>query len=421
MRRSSESVQPPAALRRPEIDLMRAFVVLGVVVLHSALVFGTSAWRIQNAETSVGFDVFIVWGLLWGMPLLFVVSGTAAWHALGKRTAGGFVRERLQRLLVPCVFGLLALVPPMWYLSRLRVPDFHESYGQFWLRFMDVPAIAAGLLTGGRWRAGTDVFDPMHMWFLYVLLVLSLLLLPLFLYLRGDRGRRVVEKVVVLADRRPFTLLIAGAVPFALLELAFGPSAVTGGWAWPAYGVPLAFGYVQAADRRFDRLLGRVRWRALLLAVLTTVAAFCWLGLLGPASGDAFEGRVAGWGGLQAVAGWAWILAILGFASSLVARFGRPSSHKSDPGPRPAISRLGQYVGEAVLPVYVIHEPVIVAVAFVLVGWPAPTLVKYPALVLASLAVTLAAYEVLVRRLLPMRVLLGMKPTRDLRIPRSRN
>lgn len=390
---------------------MRALVVLGVIVLHSALVFSSAGLRVQNAETSAAFDLFVFWGLLWGMPLLFVVSGIAAWHALAKRTVAAFVRERFQRLLVPGVFALAVLVPPMWYLGRLRTPGFHESYGHFWLRMMDVPALAAGLLNGFKWGAENE-FDYMHVWFLYALLILSLVLLPLFLYLRGENGRRFVNRVVATAERHPFIVLMAGAVPFALLELAYGPSTVTGGWSWPAYVVPLAFGYLQASDRGFDQLLGRVRWWSLLLAVLSTVVLVMSMALFRASLEDVFQGRVPGWAGLQAVSGWAWILTILGFASSVVARFKRPVSATAGQGSSSRLSRLGRYLNEAVLPVYVLHLPVIVAIAFVIVEWPAPILVKFPALVLASLTVTMAAYELLVRRILPMRLLFGMKPGR---------
>src|SRR6266536_2774480 len=155
--------------RRPELDFMRAFVVAGLVVFHSAVVFASGAsWFVKDPRPSLGFTVFLLWGSLWGMPLLFLISGMGVRHALRTRSAGAFVRERVARLLVPFVVGLVVLVPPMFYLDRLGRPGFHESYLRFWVRFLDVPAIARGLLSHGSWRE----FDPGHMWFLYVLLFL---------------------------------------------------------------------------------------------------------------------------------------------------------------------------------------------------------------------------------------------------------
>jgi hypothetical protein len=62
-----------------------------------------------------------------------------------------------------------------------------------------------------------------------------------------------------------------------------------------------------------------------------------------------------------------------------------------------------------VLPFYLLHEPVIVAFAWIIVRWHAPILVKYPVLVAASFTATLVIYELAVRRYRPIRFLFGMK------------
>jgi peptidoglycan/LPS O-acetylase OafA/YrhL len=63
-----------------------------------------------------------------------------------------------------------------------------------------------------------------------------------------------------------------------------------------------------------------------------------------------------------------------------------------------------------VLPFYLLHEPVIVAAACIIVRWNVPALAEYPVLVAMSFAVTLALYELAVRRFRVTRVLFGMKP-----------
>src|SRR5262249_32624988 len=72
-----------SAGRRPELDVMRALVVAGLVVFHSAMVFpvGTS-WFVSDPRPSIGFSVFLLWGSLWGMPLLFLVSGMGVRYAM---------------------------------------------------------------------------------------------------------------------------------------------------------------------------------------------------------------------------------------------------------------------------------------------------------------------------------------------------
>jgi len=70
----------------------------------------------------------------------------------------------------------------------MREPGFHMSYWRFWLRFFDVPAMVKGLPLRAEWSSGGIVIDPAHTWFLYVLLVWSMVLLPVFLYLLSCRG-----------------------------------------------------------------------------------------------------------------------------------------------------------------------------------------------------------------------------------------
>ena len=74
------------------------------------------------------------------------------------------------------------------------------------------------------------------------------------------------------------------------------------------------------------------------------------------------------------------------------------------------LRRAARYGNEAVLPFYVLHEPVIVAAAWLVVRWHVPSLAQYVALVVLSFAAILGLYEALVRRFHLTRVLFGLKP-----------
>ena len=393
---------------------MRGFVVAGLVVFHSAVVFASGAsWFVKDPRPSAGFTVFLLWGSLWGMPLLFLVSGMGARYAMRTRSAAAFARERLARLAVPFAFGLVVLVPPMFYIERLGQPAFRQPYWRFWLSFVNVPAIARGLLPRGSWTSGGVSFDPAHLWFLYVLLVFSLALLPLFAYLRGPRGTRLAGQMAALAGRHPLTVLAAAAVPIMITEAVFGPDVNTGGWERTAYLFPFLYGFLIAGDARFEVALRRARWPALAAALLATTGLVAWAATLDTRGITAMTGAAPGWSALQGLAGWAWIVAILGFAAAITARLRRPQGPAAPPPPaglEPRWWRAARYGNEAVLPFYLLHEPVIVAAAYLIVRWDAPALAKYPALVAISFATTLTIYELAVRRYRPTRLLFGMKP-----------
>ncbi len=404
--------------RRPELDVMRAFVVAGLVVFHSAVVFAPGAsWFVKDPHPSAGFTVFLLWGSLWGMPLLFLVSGMGARYAMRTRPSAAFARERLARLGIPFAVGLVVLVPPMFYLGSLGQPSFHEPYWRFWLSFVNVPALARGLLPSGSWTSGGAAFDPAHLWFLYVLLVFSLALLPLFAYLRGPRGRPLTGRLAGTAERRGIAVVLAAAIPLMVVEAVFGPDVNTGGWERTAYVFPFLYGFLTASDPRFQAALRRSRWPALAVACPATAALVAWAAALG-GSAAGLSGVPAAWGALQGLAGWAWIAAIMGFARSLTTRH-RPGGGTSTGGAGTIGGRLpraARYANEAVLPFYLLHEPVIVAAAWLIVRWHAPVPGKYAALVIVSFAVTLGLYETLVRRFRITRLLCGMKPRSKSRV-----
>ena len=413
---AAPSLPGPAPGRWPELDLMRGFVVAGLVIFHSAVVFAAGAsWFVNDPRPSSGFTVFLLWGSLWGMPLLFLVSGMSARHAMRTRSPAAFARERLARLLVPFAFGLVVLVPPMFYVERLGQPAFHQPYWRFWLRFVNVPALARELLPRGSWTSGGVTFDPAHLWFLYVLLVCSVALLPLFTYLAGPRGRPLTSRLAGFAERHAAVVVLAAAIPMMAVEAVFGPDVNTGGWERTVYPFPFLYGFLIASDPRLEDALRRSRWPALAVACAATGPLVSWAGALSRSGAGLSTSVPPGWSALQGLAGWAWIVVIIGFAGSITTPR-RPLQARTDTPPAAAPGsrwqRAARYGNEAVLPFYLLHEPVIVAAAWFIVRWNAPVLLQYAALVAGSFAATLALYDLAVRRVPAARLLLGMKPRR---------
>src|SRR6266542_4745834 len=117
----SSGEHPPA--RRGELDLLRALVVVGLVFFHTAVIFGAGEFPVKAEVENPAAMVFIAFGATWGMPLLFVVSGMGIWYSLRSRSAGAFARERLRRLGVPLLVGVLTLVPLQGYLGMRGAGD----------------------------------------------------------------------------------------------------------------------------------------------------------------------------------------------------------------------------------------------------------------------------------------------------------
>ena len=61
------------------------------------------------------------------------------------------------------------------------------------------------------------------------------------------------------------------------------------------------------------------------------------------------------------------------------------------------------------LPFYILHQTVIVIIAFFLITWDIPVLLKYLVLASLSFGIIIGLYEGVIRRLPPLRFLFGMK------------
>ncbi|MFI6288333.1 acyltransferase family protein [Streptomyces sp. NPDC051018] len=391
--------------RRPELDAIRLLVVVGLVFFHSALVFDErDDFYVKNDETTGLTMIGAGLGVVWAMPALFLIAGLGTWYSLRKRGPGGFLRERLLRLGVPLVFALLTIMPvPQWLRLRAADPSYDESYARFLPRFYDVrfdPGAFPFVVQGEHFETG-------HLWFVVLLLAFSLLLaLPAYA-LRGGAGARLRDGAAKAVDRRGVVLL--PALPIALISALVGLEESYGGWSRWAYLLFFVCGFALAADDRFRAVMrreallaagaGGVLFLAALPGFLTQDDPFTAMTPLAVAARTFFG-----------LTGWFWLVAILGLLDRhLLARRSPPRPPSPPDGERSGRQRVYAYLGAAVLPFYVLHQPVVVAVAYGVVGWDWPMLPKYLVIVLVSLVLTTTVYDLLVRRTRVTRFLFGMR------------
>lgn len=356
--------------RRHDLDWLRMVAVLLLIIpFHSARVFDVlDPYYVKNAQTSEGLSWVVAFLNPWQLPLLFVLAGAAAWFALGHRTTGEYAVERYKRLLVPFVFGVLVIVPPQAYLAlRFRghaVPP-RSFLADYWT--------IKGDLTGytGNWTPG-------HLWFIGFLFVFSLAALPLFARLRP---RSVKARWLLYA--MPFVLLLANELP---------PR--DGGSQNPWYSFSLfVAGFILTADHRTERAVHRA-WKPLLLAAAATMVTFLVIQRSGAAKGWADNSLPdAAFSVLEAVNTWVCVLALLGTGRALL---------NLD-------SPVLRYTSEASFPVYLVHQTVIVGIAYVVVGWDMAVWPKFSVVMFSSFAVSLLLYELVIRRTDATRFLFGMR------------
>jgi glucan biosynthesis protein C len=381
------STTPPAstgAIRYYDLDWLRVSATLVVFVYHAAKPFTFDAWHIRNAQLSPGLDSWAGFLGVWIMPVFFVLSGMSIALSLRSRSARQFTRERITRLVIPLMFGIFVLSPPQIYIERIGYGQFEGPFFQFVPHYFNGPYLGYG-------KPGNFAWMGIHLWYLLLLFVYSVLMLPLFLALRREEMQARLARLATWLEK-PGALLLP-AVPLMVLCAALDPSGlgsrILGEWNIFIYLILLVYGFVMMSSLRFEATLYRYRGLAFLAGL---VAGLITNELDGAAYGTAgfFVGQAA-----RGLLGWCLIVVLFGLFY--------PLRRRNMPFLR--------HTSEMALPFYMLHQPVIVLIGYTLV---LPTefspFAKYVLIILICLPVIVATYELLVRRLNVLRVLFGLRP-----------
>jgi glucans biosynthesis protein C len=376
-----------AAVRLHYLDWLRVLATLGVFFFHAINVFGPAKFEINNPQRSDLIMAIQGFFFPWGMPLFFLVAGVGSWFALRRRTAGQFTRERTLRLLVPFFTGTLLLGP-----VQLSFSWSHKSQtGVFIGSFLEFLADRVHMQIGPKFFGAFGY----HMWFLGFLFAFSLLALPLFIWLKGETGQRLISRLAGFCMRRGAILLFI--LPIAVVRLGLHPFFPRQqDWAdFFSHGVFFVLGYLLFADERFLRAIRR-DWQILLgvgiaamlvaMAIVVSMESFD----IEKAPGTFWEFLL--WG-LMAACGWCWTAFMLYIGMRYLDRD----------------SKALRYGLSANLPFFVVHQPVILAIAYFVVQWDAGILPKLLVLMISAFAVSLGLYQFFICRTASLRALFGMK------------
>ena len=162
------------------------------------------------------------------------------------------------------------------------------------------------------------------------------------------------------------------------------------------YLVYFVLGYLTVSDAQFIKSAVRYRWYALTIGIALALVYVAKADVVDSDTADIREVvpvmYAAGLGG------WLIIVGLLGCGKRYLDR----------------TSPLLGYLAEASYPVYILHQTVIVVLAFYIVGLPAAQPLQWLTLLVVSVVSTYALYEV-VRRLSISRALFGMRPLKKQR------
>lgn len=222
-------------------------------------------------------------------------------------------------------------------------------------------------------------------------------MLPLLLHLKSEKGASILRRVQRWLELPGGAFL--PAVPLVLIEFLLrtrwpnGNQNLIADWANVLlYGTLLVYGYLFCSLDRFWEKAVKYRYVAVLAGSTLAVSFFAIL-LLGlrPPWGHNIGNMLRL--GLVGLNKWCWLLVMLGCMRRL--------AHTNN--------RFLRYANHAVLPFYMLHQTAIVIIGFFVIKLPIGVAMQYLIINGATFLTVILLYEVLIRRINLLRVLIGMR------------
>ena len=358
------------------LDWLRVLGILFVFIYHTTRLYNFEDWNVKNDPWYPSLELWISFASTFMMPLMFAVSGASLFYAMKKGGFGKFLKDKTLRLLVPMLVAALTHISIQAYLWNHTHGQFGGNYFQFLPQYYHLNTI--------EWAGG-------HLWYLWYLFLFSIILYPLLRWLKGG-GSNFLARLDGWLSKSGIVYLLA--LPVLLLALLPEDAPLmeeNGGYPYLTYLFFLLWGFVIVSDERLQDRIRQMRWVSLSVGMALAVGfSIVYYQIANP---DVMSLSLVVAGLMRYFGGWICILAFFGLGMQYLTM---------------RTSRL-DYANEAVLPFYILHQTVILAVGFFVLQWGIPEILEWAVVFVLSFAVIMVIYEYLIRRWNVMRFLFGMK------------
>lgn len=348
-------------MRKYYLDNLRSFMILLLFPVHTFMIWNDfgSKFYIWNGESKL-LSTLIVLVNPWFMPILFVIAGMCARYALEKRSIKEFVTERFLKLLLPFVSGMFLLVPVQTLYARKFFFDykggFLENYKYFFTHLTDFSGYDGG-------------FTPGHLWFILFLFLISLFSLIIQKCLSYDKMKDKVSKMNIW-------FILGLFLPVWLFYYIGNIGGFSLGKDLALYLIGF---YILSNDSILDKLEKNGKWIIgiwIVLEIALVLAYYQW-----SYYGD-LAVNLVGWFGVLV-----WLV--------LGKRFWNRET------------KVTKYFAKASFPVYILHQSILVALAYYVVKAWDNMLLQAAVIMLGSLCLTVLCYQ-MVRYIPVIRNLFGI-------------
>jgi glucan biosynthesis protein C len=380
MQKDKLSMNTNGVERRFDLDWLRVFAFGLLIFYHTGRIF--AGWMITNSQPSHLLTLGTFALSQWRLPLLSIVSGAGVFYALKKYSPQYFLRDRVIRLFIPLVFGCLFIVPPQLYFHRLSVGEVVGSYLSFQAGVFSLKIYPAGNL---HWA---------HLWYIAYILIYTFAMLPFFLFLKSGKAQKFLHGVSKIAKQKELLLLLT-LIPLIAVDVFTVLYINPKGSKFLLLLVYFIYGYTLFTNTGFISVAQKwVKWMLPLGCVTTSLILT--VGDPGRLGDVYIQGGL-----LQMVLGKVlknvntllWVLSLAGLAKTY---FNRNNATL-------------KYATEAVYPFYILHQTVIVIIAYFVVQWDTSIAAKFWFISVSTIFCTLGIFHFIVRRFKLSRFLFGLK------------
>ena len=363
-------------MRRNEIDWIRNICILMLFVYHTAVLFTDFGDFYIKAESSNLFsNIFILLTFSWYMPLLFFLAGASTYFALKKRSGGEYIKERVKRLLIPFIFGIIVIVPPQTYLARLWRGEKNINYFSHLKMFF----------TNASDFMGFDGnFSPAHLWFIIFLFAISIAGVLIIKWMKTKTGKVISKKIKpIFLGKRSLLWVLVSLITLEMIPTIGGKGVLTN-------LLLFILGYAAYSDIEVIERLSNNRRLFLKLTITTILVGAAYFFFVRSTQTGAVVYALDSI--LKSI-----ISLIIGIT---IVSYGIRYLNKKN--------GVLDYLNKASFPVYILHQTILLLLAFYILPLTLPSWISIVLIISLSLGLTFISYEIC-RRIKFMDILLGIK------------
>ncbi len=369
--------------RRYDLDWLR-ILVFGLLIFYHIGMLYVANWgfHFKSAYQSQTLENFMLIVEPWRMASLWIISGIAIRFILVKVSLVRYAFVRSLRLLLPLLFGILVIVPPQLYVEMSANGALDMSYWQFYLAMFTDNGVLFEKYQAGIWPH----WDVNHLWYLRSLWEYSLAIIVLLPLLNSPYITIMCNWIF---KQHISVIILILSLPIFIIQITWDQDTNR----YPLGFTFLLYGYLIGWHTSFWRQL-KVNVKPLLLTFLILLIAFIsfyntvWLTL-----DDSTPPWLIITGMLiYSLARVVGVLMVLALAYKYL--------NKKSP--------LLNYFNDAVYPFYILHQTIIIVLAYNLAPMDLGPIIEPISVILLTILLCFICFEI-IRRIDILKPLFGVR------------